>query len=162
MRFALAIVLGLAALAKTRSFDAFRLTLGAPWRRGVLTAAAAVVATEATLAGLLAAGVVPNAVAAATLALFAGFAALSRWAQGGCGSCFGKSDRELGRDSFLTSALLAGATLVYWPVLPFTDSLALGELPLVLGLAVAARPRRQLAAGRGTARAARPPAASAR
>lgn len=113
-----------------------------PWRRGISAAAGAVVATEATLAGLLAAGVLENAVAAATLALFAGFAALSWWAQRRglrvqC-NCFGPSQRELGRESFLTSALLSGATLVYWLVLPYAGSLALGELRLVLGLAVAA------------------------
>jgi len=144
VRFALAIVLGLAALSKARSFGAFRLTVGEllPWRRGVSAAAAAVVATEAALAGLLAAGVLATAVAAATLALFAGFAALSWWAQRRglrvqC-NCFGRSERELGRESFLTSALLAGATVVYLLLLPSVDSLALGELPLVLGLSVAA------------------------
>ncbi len=142
MRFALAIVLGLAALSKARSFGAFRLTVGAllPWRRGVSAAAAAVVATEAALAALLAAGVLENAVAAATLALFAGFASLSWWAQRRglrvqC-NCFGKGERELGRESFLTSALLGGATVVYWLTLPYADSLALGEVPLVLGLAL--------------------------
>jgi hypothetical protein len=145
LRFAVATVLAVAASAKARSFDAFRQTVQAlmPWRRGVSAIAAAVVATEATLAGLLAAGVLASAVAFATLALFLGFTALSLWAarrglRVQC-SCFGRSDRELGKDTLVTSLLLAGATLAYWALLRRTDhSLALGELPLAVGLGVAA------------------------
>src|SRR4051812_8602555 len=78
LRFAVATVLAVAALAKARDFASFRRTVEAlvPWRRGTVTAAA-VVATEAALAVLLAAGVVPSAVAAVTIGLFSGFAALS-------------------------------------------------------------------------------------
>jgi methylamine utilization protein MauE len=84
-----------------------------------------------------------SAVAAATLALFLGFAALSLWAARrglriAC-SCFGRSDRELGKDTLVTSLMLAGATLAYWVLLGRTDeSLSLGELPLAAGLGVAA------------------------
>lgn len=145
LRFAVATVLVVAACAKARSFGAFRQTVQAltPWRRGVSAAAGAVVAAEATLAVLLAAGVLASAVAAATLALFLGFAALSLWAarrglRVQC-SCFGRSDRELGKDTLVTSLLLAAATLAYLALLRRTDqSLALGELPLAVGLGVAA------------------------
>ena len=145
LRFAVATVLAVAACAKAASFGAFRETVRAlmPWRRAVTPAAAAVIATEATLAGLLAAGVLESAVAAATLALFLGFAALSLWAARrglriAC-SCFGRSDRELGKDTLVTSLILAGATLAYWVLLGRTDeSLSLGELPLAAGLGVAA------------------------
>ena len=77
LRFALAIVLAVAAVAKARSFGAFVRTVDAvvPWQRTARTAAAAVIAVEATLAVLLAAGVWVNAVSLATLALFLGFAA---------------------------------------------------------------------------------------
>ena len=145
LRFAVATVLAVAACAKAASFGAFRQTVHAlmPWQRGVSAAAAAIVATEATLAGLLAAGVLASAVASATLALFLGFAALSLWAarrglQVQC-SCFGRSDRQLGKDTLVTSLMLAGATLAYWVLLRRTEySLALGELPLVAGLGIAA------------------------
>jgi predicted RND superfamily exporter protein len=62
-----------------RGFGRFRRTVDAltPWRRSVTPIAAAVVATEATLAVLLAVGVVASAVAAAAMALFLGFASLS-------------------------------------------------------------------------------------
>jgi hypothetical protein len=58
-RFAVATVLGVAALAKARDFGAFRRTVDtlAPWRRGGTAITAAVVATEAALAVLPAAGV---------------------------------------------------------------------------------------------------------
>jgi Methylamine utilisation protein MauE len=145
LRFAVAIVLAVAALAKAQSFGAFRQTVDAltPWRRGVSGIAAAIVATEATLAGLLAAGVLASAVAAATLTLFLGFAAASLWAaRRGLGvrcNCFGNSDRELGKDSLATSLLLAGATVVYWALLRRAEpSLALAELPLAAMLGVAA------------------------
>ena len=145
LRFAVATVLAVAACAKARSFGAFRQTVDAvvPWRRGVPAIAGAVIATEATLAGLLAAGVLANAVAAATLVLFLGFAALSLWAERRglrvqC-SCFGRSERELGKDTLVTSLMLAGATLAYWVLLGRTDgSLALGEAPLAVGLGIAA------------------------
>ena len=145
LRFAVATVLTVAACAKAASFGAFRGTVQAllPWRRGVSAAAAALIATEATLAALLAAGVLESAVAAATLALFLGFAALSLWAARrglriAC-SCFGRSDRELGKDTLVTSLMLAGATLAYLALLQGTEeSLSLGELPLAAGLGVAA------------------------
>jgi hypothetical protein len=145
LRFAVATVLAVAACAKASSFGAFRETVQAllPWRRGVSAIAAALVATEATLAALLAAGVLENAVAAATLALFLGFATLSLWAARrglriAC-SCFGRSDRELGKDTLVTSLMLAGATLAYWVLLGRTeDSLTLGELPLAAALGIAA------------------------
>ena len=128
LRFAVAIVLAVAACAKARSFDAFRQTVDAvvPWHRGVSAIAGAVIATEATLAGLLAAGVLANAVAAATLVLFLGFAALSLWAERRglhvqC-SCFGRSERELGKDTLVTSLMLAGATLAYWVLLGRTEA----------------------------------------
>lgn len=145
LRFAVATVLAVAACAKARSFDAFRQTVHAlvPWGRGVSALAVALVATEAALAGLLAAGVLASAVAAATLALFLGFAALSVWAarrglRVQC-SCFGRSDRELGKDTLVTSLLLAGATLAYLALLGRADgSLALGDAPLAVGLGIAA------------------------
>jgi hypothetical protein len=156
LRFAVATVLAVAASAKAGSFGAFRQTVVAltPWHRAVTPAAAAVVATEAALAGLLAAGVLASAVAFATLALFLGFAALSLWAARRglrlrC-NCFGRSDRELGKDSFAVSLLLAGATLAYWALLRSTEqSLALGEVPLaaVLGVAAVLGGRWLLAAG---------------
>ena len=145
LRFAVATVLAVAACAKARSFDAFRQTVDAvvPWQRGVSAITVAVIATEAALAGLLAAGVLETAVAAATLALFLGFAALSLWAarrglRVQC-SCFGRSERELGKDTLVTSLMLAGATLAYLVLLGRTDgSLALREVPLAVGLGIAA------------------------
>ena len=145
LRFAVAIVLAVAACAKTASFGAFRETVQAlvPRRRGVSAIAAAVVATEAILAGLLAAGVLASAVAAAALALFLGFAALSLWAtrrglRVQC-SCFGRSDRELGRDTLVTSLLLAGAMLAYLVLHGRAEgSLSLRELPLAVGLGIGA------------------------
>jgi hypothetical protein len=153
LRFAVATVLAVAALAKARSFDDFRRTvdLFAAWPRGV---AAGVIAAEGTLAVLLAAGVVPTAVAAVTLALFLGFAALSLWAvRRGihlqC-NCFGAGDRELGRDSLETSLLLAAATLAYLALVQRAEpSLTLGQAPLAafLGVAAALAGRWALAAG---------------
>ena len=145
LRFAVTTVLAAAALAKARNFGSFRRTVDVltPWRRGVTAIAAAVVATEATLAGLLAAGVLASAVAAVTLVLFLGFAVLSLWAarrglRVAC-SCFGRSDRELGKDTLATSLLLAGATLVYLVLLLRAEpSLALGELPLAATLGIIA------------------------
>jgi len=145
LRFAVATALAVAAIAKARSFDAFRQTVQAllPWERGVTPAAVAVVATEATLAGLLVAGVLASAVAAAALVLFLGFTALSLWAarrglRVRC-NCFGRSDRELGKDSLAASLLLAGATLAYLALLRSTEpSLTLGELPLATALGVTA------------------------
>jgi Methylamine utilisation protein MauE len=145
LRFAVAIVLAVAACAKARSFGAFRETVQAivPWHRGVSAIAALVVAIEATLAALLAGGVLPSAVAAATLALFLGFAGLSVWAARSglrvqC-SCFGRSDRELGKDTLVTSLLLAGATLAYLILLGRVEgSLSLGEVPLAAALGVGA------------------------
>src|SRR6188472_3398346 len=99
LRFALAAVLTVSAVAKLRSFDEFRWTVRAilPWRRTASALAAAVVAVEATLAVLLAAGVLADAVAAATFVLFLGFAVLSLWAElrglrVRC-NCFGHSGR---------------------------------------------------------------------
>jgi uncharacterized membrane protein YphA (DoxX/SURF4 family) len=156
LRFAVTTVLAAAALTKARSFGDFRRTVDVltPWRRGVPAIAAAVVAIEATLAILLAAGVVPSAVAAVTLALFLGFAALSLWAarrglQVQC-NCFGRGDSELGKDSLATSLPLAAATLVYLALLLHAEpSLALGELPLaaLLGLFAVLGGRWLLAAG---------------
>jgi len=156
LRFAVATVLAVAALAKARSFGSFRRTVDAltPWRRGVTAVAAAVVATEVPLAVLLAAGVLGSAVAAATVALFLGFAALSLWAvrrglHVQC-NCFGAGDRELGRDSLETSLLLAGATLAYLSLVRRAEpSLSLGEAPLavLLGVAAALAGRWSLAAG---------------
>jgi hypothetical protein len=156
LRFAVATVLAVAALAKARDFGAFRRTVDAltPWRRGATAIAAAVVATEGTLAVLLAAGVLATAVAAATVALFLGFALLSLWAlrrglQVHC-NCFGSGDRQLGKDSLATSALLAAATLGYLALLLSNEpSLALGDVPLValLGIATALGGRWLLAAG---------------
>ena len=156
LRFAVAIVLAVAALAKGRSFGAFRRTVDTltPWRRGSTAIAAAVVATEATLAVLLAAGVLASAVAAATLVLFLGFVALSLWAvrrglQVQC-NCFGSGNRELGKDSLAMSLLLAGTTFAYWALLRRAEpSLALGDLPraAMLGIATALGGRWLLAAG---------------
>jgi hypothetical protein len=145
LRFAVVTVLAVAALAKARSFGGFRRTVDAllPWRRGVTATAAAVVAGEATLAVLLAAGVAPSAVAAATVAVFLGFAALSLWASRRglhvqC-NCFGAGDRELGKDSLATSLLLATATLGYLALLQRKEpSLALGDVPLTALLGIAA------------------------
>ena len=100
-RFALAIVLGVAAFAKARSFDDFTRMVEAivPRRRGVSVVAAGVVAIEAALAVLLAAGVMPSVAAAATLVLV--FAAISVWAarHGLHVQCFGRSGRELGKEA---------------------------------------------------------------
>ena len=144
LRFAVATVLAVAALAKGRSFGDFRRTVDslAPWRRGITAIAATVVAAEATLAVLLAAGVLASAVAAATLVLFLAFAALSLWAvrrglRVQC-NCFGSGDRELGKDSLSTSLPLAAATLAYLALMRFTEpSLAAGKLPLVALLGIA-------------------------
>lgn len=145
LRFALAIVLAVAALAKARSFGDFTRTVGVLTRRrgGVSAIAAGAVAIEATLAGLLAIGVLPSAVAVATLALFLVFAAVSLWAarhglRVQC-NCFGRSDRELGKESLETSLLLAVATLAYLVLLQGAEpSFSLGELPLAVGLGVGA------------------------
>jgi Methylamine utilisation protein MauE len=145
LRFAVATMLAVAALAKARSFGEFRRTVAAilPWRRGVTLVSAAVIATEGTLAVLLATGVAPSAVSAAAVVLFLGFSALSAWAMRSgvhisC-NCFGSSDRELGRDSLETSLLLAAATLAYLALLQRTQpSLTLGEAPLALLLGVTA------------------------
>ena len=145
LRLALAIVLAVAALAKARDFDAFTRTVHAilPWRRGTSAIAAVVVAIEAVLAVLLALGVLASAVAFAALVLFAGFAAVSFWAMRhelhvNC-NCFGKSDRELGKESLATSLLLAVAALVYLTLLQREEpSLSLGEVPLALGLGIGA------------------------
>jgi uncharacterized membrane protein YphA (DoxX/SURF4 family) len=156
LRFALAIVLAVAAVAKARSFGAFVRTVDAivPWQRPARAAAAAVIAVEAALSVLLAAGVWVNAVSLGTLALFLGFAAVSLWAARHevhvrC-NCFGQSERELGKDSLVTSLLLAGATVAYWTLLRQTDeSLTLGELPLavVLGAFVVLGARWAFSAG---------------
>jgi hypothetical protein len=145
LRFAVGTVLAVAALAKARSFGSFRRTVDAlaPWRRGVTAMAAAVIVTEATLAVLLAAGVVASAVAVATVALFLGFAALSLWAvrrglRVHC-NCFGAGDRELGKDSLETSLLLAAAALAYLALLRRAEpALSLGEFPLAVLLGIAA------------------------
>ena len=144
LRFALAAVLTVSAVAKLRSFDEFRWTVRAilPWRRTASALAAAVVAVEATLAVLLAAGVLADAVAAATFVLFLGFAVLSLWAElrglrVRC-NCFGHSDRELGKDSLATSLPLAVAALLYWALLRGANpELAADELPLAATLGVA-------------------------
>jgi len=144
LRFALAAVLTVSAVAKLRSFDEFRWTVRAivPRRRTASALAAAVVAVEATLAVLLAAGVLADAVAAATFVLFLGFSALSLWAEirglrVRC-NCFGHSDRELGKDSLATSLPLAVAALLYWALLRGTNpELGPGELPLAATLGVA-------------------------
>jgi hypothetical protein len=144
LRFALAAVLTASAVAKLRSFDEFRWTVRAivPRRRTASALAVAVVAVEATLAVLLAAGVLADAVAAATFVLFLGFAVLSLWAElrglrVRC-NCFGHSDRELGKDSLATSLPLAMAALLYWALLRGTNpELAAGELPLAATLGVA-------------------------
>jgi hypothetical protein len=156
LRFAVATVLAVAALAKARSFESFRRTVEelAPWRRGVTATAVAVVATEATIAVLLGAGVAASEIAVATLALFLVFAALSLWAvrlgvHVRC-NCFGAGDRELGKDSLETSLLLAAATLAYLALIRRAEpSLSLGEVPLavLLGVAAAVAGRWSLAAG---------------
>jgi uncharacterized membrane protein YphA (DoxX/SURF4 family) len=156
LRFALAIVLAVAAVAKARSFGAFVRTVEAilPWPRTARPAAAAVIAVEAALAILLATGVSLTAVAAATFALFLGFAAISLWAAHRglhvrC-NCFGQSERELGMDSLVTSLLLAGLTVAYWALAQLKDeSLTLGKLPLavVLGAAVVLAGRWALTSG---------------
>jgi uncharacterized membrane protein YphA (DoxX/SURF4 family) len=145
LRFALAIVLAVAAVAKARSFGDFTRTVGAVilLRRGVSAIAAGTVATEAALAVLLAVGVLPRVVALATLALFVAFAGISLWAARrglhvNC-NCFGRSERELGKDSLETSGLLAVAALVYLVLLQVEEpSLSLGELPLAIGLGIGA------------------------
>jgi methylamine utilization protein MauE len=145
LRFAVATVLAVAALAKARSFSGFRRTVAAivPWRRSIAPVSATVIATEGTLAVLLATGVAPSGVAAATVVLFLGFSALSYWAMRSgvhisC-NCFGSSDRELGRDSLETSLLLSAAALVYLALLQRTQpSLTLGEAPLAALLGVTA------------------------
>ena len=142
LRFAVATVLAVAALAKARSFGDFRRTVEAlvARPRGI---PAAVIATEGMLAVLLAAGVAPTAVAAVTLGLFLGFAGLSLWAvRRGvhlqC-NCFGAGDRELGKDSLETSLLLSAATLAYLALVRRAEpSLSLGEAPLAVSLGVAA------------------------
>jgi uncharacterized membrane protein YphA (DoxX/SURF4 family) len=156
LRFAVAAVLAVAALAKVRDFGSFRRTVEAltPSRRSSTAIAAGVVATEAMLAVLVAAGVVASAVAAVTVALFLGFAALSLWAvRRGihlqC-NCFGAGDRELGKDSLETSLLLAAATLAYLALVRRAEpSLSLGRVPLavLLGVAAALAGRWTLAAG---------------
>jgi uncharacterized membrane protein YphA (DoxX/SURF4 family) len=156
LRFAVATVLAVAALAKARSFGDFRRTVEAlvPWRQGASPIAAAVIATEAALAVLLASGVVASAVAAVTVSLFLGFAALSFWAvrrglHVQC-NCFGAGDRELGKDSLETSLLLAGAALAYLAIRQGSKpSLSLGEVPLavLLGIAIALAGRWLLSAG---------------
>ena len=145
LRFALAIVLAVAAFAKTRSFGDFARTVDAivPLRRGVSALAGGVVGAEATLAILLAAGVLPGVVAVATFALFAVFAGVSIWAARrglhvSC-NCFGRSERELGKESLQTSVVLAAATLVYLALLQVEEpSLSLGEVPLAICLGAAA------------------------
>jgi len=144
LRFALAIVLAVAAVAKARSFGAFARTVDAILpRRAASSAAAAVIVVEAALAVLLATGARVSAVCLATLALFLGFAAVSLWATRRglhvrC-NCFGQSERELGRDSLVTSLALAGTTIAYWALARRTDeSLTLGELPLAVVLGAAA------------------------
>jgi hypothetical protein len=146
LRFAVATVLAVAAVEKGRSFTDFRRTVEAllPWTRGVTAIAGTVIATEAALAVLLAAGVVPSAVAAVAVGLFLAFAALSLWAvRRGihlqC-NCFGAGDRELGKDSLETSLLLAAAALAYLALVWGSEpSLTLGETPVAvfLGIAVA-------------------------
>ena len=141
LRFALVIVLAVAAVAKTRNFDAFMRTVDAilPRQRTARAGAAAVIVAEAVLALLLATGAWVDAVCLATLALFLVFAAVSLWATRrglhvSC-NCFGKSDRELGKDSLVTSLLLAVATVAYWGLARRADeSLTLGELPLAVAL----------------------------
>lgn len=143
LRFAVATVLAVAAIAKVRDFETFRRTVRALVPRGAGLVSAGVIAIEGTLAALLASGLAPSAVAAATLVLFLGFSALSVWAMRSgvhisC-NCFGSSDRELGRDSLETSLLLAAASLGYLALLQRTQpSLALGEAPLAALLGVAA------------------------
>ena len=137
-------MLAVAALAKARDFAAFRQTVDAltPWRSGDSLIAAGVIAVEGSLAVLLASGVLASAVAAATLVLFLCFAGVSLWAvrrglHVHC-NCFGRSDRELGRDSLRSSLLLAVASVVYLVALQGSESIALREVPLALGLGVGA------------------------
>jgi uncharacterized membrane protein YphA (DoxX/SURF4 family) len=145
LRFALAIVLAVAAVAKARSFEDFTRTVEAlrPRRRGASAVAAGVVATEATLAVLLALGFLSSAVAVATLALFVVFAGVSLWAERhglhvNC-NCFGRSERELGKESLITALLLVVAALVYLALLQRGEpSLSLGEVPLAVCLGAAA------------------------
>jgi len=143
LRFAVATVLAVAATVKARDFETFQRTVRALVTRGAGLVSAGVIAIEATLAALLVSGLVPSAVAGATVVLFLGFSALSVWAMRSgvhlsC-NCFGSSDRELGRDSLETSLLLAAASLAYLALLQSTQpSLTLGEAPLaaLLGVAV--------------------------
>jgi uncharacterized membrane protein YphA (DoxX/SURF4 family) len=145
LRFAVATVLAVAAVAKARGFGGFRRTVEAivPSRRAATPLSAAVIATEAALAVLLAAGVVPSGVAAAAAVLFLAFAALSLWAvrsgiHVSC-NCFGSSDRELGKDSLETSLLLVAATLVYLGLVRGgRPSLTLGEAPVAALIGIAA------------------------
>ena len=143
LRFAVATVLAVAAIAKARDFETFRRTVRAFVTRGARIVSAGVIAIEGTLAALLVSGLAPSAVAAATVVLFLGFSALSVWAMRSgvhvsC-NCFGSSDRELGRDSLETSLLLGGAALAYLALLQRTEpSLTLGEAPLAALLGVAA------------------------
>lgn len=143
LRFAVATVLAVAAIAKARDFEAFQRTVQALVPRGAGLVSAGVIASEATLAALLVSGLAPSAVAAATVVLFLGFSALSVWAMRSgvhisC-NCFGSSDRELGRDSLETSLLLAAASLAYLALVQRTQpSLTLGEAPLAALLGVAA------------------------
>jgi hypothetical protein len=144
LRFALAAVLAVAALAKLQSFDAFRRTTEAliPVQRAASAVAIGVVAVEAILAALLATGVLASAVAAATFVVFLGFVAVSLWAERReirvrC-NCFGHSDRELGRDSLAMSLPLAVASLAYLALLQnVTPELSGGEWPLAASLGVA-------------------------
>jgi len=143
LRFAVATVLAVAATAKARDFETFQRTVRALVPRGAGLVSAGVIAIEATLAALLASGLAPSAVAAATVVLFLGFSALSVWAMRSgvhlsC-NCFGSSDRELGRDSLETSLLLAAASLAYLALLQRTQpSMTLGEAPLAALLGVTA------------------------
>src|SRR3954453_15441162 len=82
LRFAVASVLAVAAIAKARDFETFQRTVRALVPRGARLVSAGVIATEATLAALLASGLAPSAVAAATLVLVLGFSALSVWVMG--------------------------------------------------------------------------------
>jgi uncharacterized membrane protein YphA (DoxX/SURF4 family) len=143
LRFAVATVLAVAAIAKARDFETFQRTVRALVPRGAGLVSAGVIAIEGTLAALLVSGLAPSAVAAATVVLFLGFSALSVWAMRSgvhlsC-NCFGSSDRELGRDSLETSLLLAAASLAYLALLQWTQpSPTLGEAPLAAVLGVAA------------------------
>src|SRR3954451_211057 len=135
LRFAVATVLAVAAIAKVRDFETFRRTVRALVPRGAGLVSAGVIAIEGTLAALLASGLAPSACAAATLVLFLGFSALSVWAMRSgvhvsC-NCFGSSDRELGRDSLETSLLHTDASLGSLALRRQTQpSLRLGEARL--------------------------------